>query len=150
ADSTRAFNARDRSALRATYAPSISQIDRLNAGWASSEGRTDMFQFAAESVGDLNDAVAVVQIFHACASDSAVVTTRTTEATADGGTIERSVHILYHRDGRVLDRVELFAEDRLDDALDAFRRVTASGNEPTNSCVEAFLRWIDLFAARDW
>jgi hypothetical protein len=58
-------------------------------------------------------------------------------------------HAVCHRAGRVVDHIETFGPDAFDDALAAYRRLTADST-PGNRCTEVFGRWAERFAARDW
>jgi class 3 adenylate cyclase/tetratricopeptide (TPR) repeat protein len=150
AESTRAFNTHDWNALRATYSASISQVDNSNGGWASSEGRNDMFALAADNATDNSNGYAMVQVIHACTAHAAVATALVTGSVAEGGAVERSTHLVYHRHGAAFDRLELFEEDDLEGALAAYRKLVARESRLANRCTQVYAQWAELFAVRDW
>src|SRR5207244_3245945 len=93
---------------------------------------------------------AVIEQIHAVSADAAVATARVTGTTADGGSVERGTVLVYHRVGAAFDRIESFAADRLDDALTAYRRLTAAASEPFNRCTEAKRVLFAAVMRRDW
>jgi hypothetical protein len=85
----------------------------------------------------------------ACTHDALLTTTAMSGRSRDGGAVELVFHTLFHRTGRVIDYMESFDSDALDEALAAYRGLIAAP-EPGNRCTEVFGRWADRFSARDW
>jgi class 3 adenylate cyclase/tetratricopeptide (TPR) repeat protein len=148
--SNRAFNTRDWEMLQSTYASGIEYVDGVTAGWTSNDGREVVSDYVDEQLNEMPDVRSTLQVFQACSEDAAVATTLVTGTTVDGAHIERVAHLVYHRVGSAFDRLETFDDDHLDEALAAYRSLTATVGELTNRTVETYARYTELFDRQDW
>jgi tetratricopeptide (TPR) repeat protein len=145
----RALNQRDWDHLQGYFSPSVADVDHYSAGWNSRQGRADTLAAFIEFADSLPGGRAIVREIHACTTDALLCTTVWRGRSEQGGAVEFVYHVLCHRAGRVADHIETFGPDAVDDALAAYRRLTAGG-APGNRCTEVFGRWAERFAARDW
>jgi hypothetical protein len=145
----RAFNPRGWDHLRSAFSPAVAKIDHYSAGWNSRGGRAAILADFVEFANSLSGARVRSPQIHACTTDALLATTVVSGGSEEGGTFELVFHTVYHRAGGVVDHMETFGPDALDDALDAYGRLTA-GTTPSNRCTEVFGRWAERFAARDW
>jgi class 3 adenylate cyclase/tetratricopeptide (TPR) repeat protein len=149
AEGTRALNQRDWDHFQACFSPAAAHVDHYSAGWDSRRGGADMLAAFIDFARSLSGARTIQREIHACTTDALLATTVVSGRSEDGGAVEFVFHVVCHRAGRVVDHTESFSCDALDDALAAYRRLTAD-SAPGNQCTEVFDRWADRFAARDW
>jgi class 3 adenylate cyclase len=146
---SRAFNQRDWDHLQSAFSPAVAKIDHYSAGWNSRRGRADTLADFVEFAKSLSGARVSSPQIQACTTDALLATTIVSGRFEEGGTFELAFHTIYHRTGRVVDHMETFGPDALDDARAAYHRLTTD-SAPGNRCTEVFGRWADRFAARDW
>jgi class 3 adenylate cyclase/tetratricopeptide (TPR) repeat protein len=149
AGAIRAFNQRDWDCLRACFPLDANLVDHYSAGWNSRRGGSDTVAAYMEFADSLLEARSTVPEIHACTTDALLATTVVSGRSEEGGTVEFVFHIVHHRTGQVVDHVESFGSDDLDEARAAYRRLTTD-LVPGNRCTEVFGRWADRFATRDW
>jgi class 3 adenylate cyclase/tetratricopeptide (TPR) repeat protein len=149
AEGVRATNQRDWDGLRACFSPNVAHIEHYSAGWDSHRGRADTLAAFIQFADSLPGARSIVREIHACTTDALLATWVFSGLSRNDGAVELVFHAVCHCAGPVVDHIETFGPDRLDDALAAFRRLTAE-EAPGNRCTEVFGRWAERFAARDW
>jgi tetratricopeptide (TPR) repeat protein len=149
ADGIRAFNQRDWDHLRACFSPAVAHVEHYSAGWDSRRGRADMLAAFIQFADSLPGVRVTVREIHACTIDALLATWVHSGRSEVGGEVEFVFHAVYHRFGRVVDYIETFGPDALDDALAAYRQL-ASSSARENRCTEVFGRWAERFAARDF
>jgi hypothetical protein len=149
AEGSQALNQRDWDRMRACFAPHIADVEHTFGGWDSQRGRADTMAAIIDFIEALGGARATTREIHGCTSDALLTTTAMSGRSRDGGAVELVFHTLFHRTGRVIDYMESFDSDALDEALAAYRGLIAAP-EPGNRCTEVFGRWAERFSARDW
>jgi hypothetical protein len=149
AEGSQALNERDWDRMRASFAPHVADVEHTFGGWDSQRGRADTVAAIIDFIEALGGARATTREIHACTNDALLTTTAMSGRSRDGGAVELVFHTLFHRTGRVIDYMESFDSDALDEALAAYRGLIAAP-EPRNRCTEVFGRWAERFAARDW
>ena len=95
------------------------------------------------------DARALVREIVAC-STNAIVCSTVTAAHADGAPTEIVHHIVYHRTGSTIDRMEVFDEDHLDEARAAYERLTVETPPLGNRCTASKHALCRVVEQRDW
>jgi class 3 adenylate cyclase/tetratricopeptide (TPR) repeat protein len=136
---TRAFNQRDWDRLSIHMSPYVADVEHYSGRWGSNDGVDEA----------LPDARSTVREIHACTTDALLCTTLISGRSPDGGAAQLVFHNVYHRTGQVVDHMESFGAGNLDQARAAYRQLVADTTTP-NRCIEAFRRFADRFAARDW
>jgi hypothetical protein len=122
-EGTRALNQRDWDHFRACFSPAVIQVDHYFGGWDSRRGRDDLLAALIYLIDSLSGARLTMPEIHACTTEAVVYTTVLSGCSQDGGAIELVFHLLCRRTGEVLDHMETFGPDALDDAMAAYARL---------------------------